>query len=149
MRLVAWLLYAIFEIIIQVVFRIWLCIPVLYWAGHIFFAWIHSIQSGINLQKIPTHHCDLLFLGLTQFWGNPNQSINIFFWGFPLYQVATESGCHSVFLGYFSVLDKNNLSSHNCEIFHNFNVGLFLIHPGQFGTHWSLTAMWIEWCDSN
>ena len=40
-------------ILLQVVFRIWLCIPDMHWAGNNICAWVDSIQSGINLKYIP------------------------------------------------------------------------------------------------
>ena len=43
------------EIILQVVFIIWLYIPALHWAGNNIGAWVDSIQSGINLQYIPNN----------------------------------------------------------------------------------------------
>ena len=42
------------EIIIQVIFRIWFCIPTLHWATNNIHAHVDLIQSGINLQYIPT-----------------------------------------------------------------------------------------------
>ena len=42
------------EILLQVVFRIWFCIPALHWAGNNILARVESIQSGINLQQINT-----------------------------------------------------------------------------------------------
>ena len=44
------------EIRLQVVFRIWFYIPALHWAGNVFCDWVDYIQSGINLQYIPTPH---------------------------------------------------------------------------------------------
>ena len=41
-------------IILQVVVRIWLCIPSMHWAGNNIHERVDSIQSGINLQYITT-----------------------------------------------------------------------------------------------
>ena len=38
------------EIILQVVFRIWFCIPDLHWELNNICAWVDLIQLGINLQ---------------------------------------------------------------------------------------------------
>ena len=48
-----------------------------------------------------------------------------------------------------SVTVKTKLSFHNCDILHDFNVGLFWRHPFQCGYPWSLTGMGIEWCGLN
>ena len=47
------MIYAIFEILLQLVFPIWFYIPVMYWAGNNILARVNSIQSGINLKCIP------------------------------------------------------------------------------------------------
>ena len=44
----------VIEIILQVVFRIWFCIPALHWAGNDICAQVDSIQSGTNWQYINT-----------------------------------------------------------------------------------------------
>ena len=54
-RLFALLLYAILEILLQVVFRILFFITVLYWSGNNILARVDFIQSGINLQYITTY----------------------------------------------------------------------------------------------
>ena len=41
------------EIILQIEFRIWFCIPTLHWAGNNICARVDYIQLGINLQYIP------------------------------------------------------------------------------------------------
>ena len=42
------------EILLQVAFQILFCIPSLHWAVNIICAWVDLIQSGIDLQYIPT-----------------------------------------------------------------------------------------------
>ena len=49
-RYFALLLYAIFEILLQVLFRIWFYIPILYWENNNILARFDLIQLGINLQ---------------------------------------------------------------------------------------------------
>ena len=49
-RYFALLLYAIFEILLQVLFRIWFYIPILYWEKNNILARFDLIQLGINLQ---------------------------------------------------------------------------------------------------
>ena len=73
---------------------------------------------------------------------NPINRSTYFFWGFPLDHVATVSAEVWLDFKYF-VLAIANLSSHNCGIFHYFNVELIWRHPGQGVT----TKAWLE-CDS-
>ena len=42
------------EIILQLVFRIWFCIPALHWLGNNIHSHVNFIQLGINLQYITT-----------------------------------------------------------------------------------------------
>ena len=53
-RLVAWLLYAIFELILQVLFQIWFLYPSVYWAVNNILARFDFVQSGINFKYITT-----------------------------------------------------------------------------------------------
>ena len=48
------------ELILQVLFRIWLCITALHCAGNNICDRVYLIQSGINLKYIPTEWCDLI-----------------------------------------------------------------------------------------
>ena len=86
----------------------------------------------------------LLFLCSTQLWGDINKPINFF-----LLRSATESGCHGIiftlwFFGFFKECSRKKSSYQNCGIFHDFNIGLFWRHPGQYGNPWSLTGIYLN-----
>ena len=96
----------------------------------------------------------ICFLQSRQFWGNPSPIYLLSFFSFfrcisfPLDKLGcNDILCPTYFSLLFCVLFKN-ISSQNCGIFHNFNIGLFWRHPGQCGTPWSMTGMGIEWFDS-